>query len=499
MAVMLKRNAAPLLRIVHGKEHATDQDHEADSSKLGRGTTEPDTDRDPDSSDDDDDRTTSWKPPITAKSVRVPARSSISANIHGSRKSSTVIKKDAAAAKSSGFKRPTALEDEQKDKEDRWSDEAERNVFSASQEQRKRPKVGYSGSQKKKFGKKDKPASQPEPRFRKPKGHTPVKPKSEKVAQFRKPRGLDNEGDSLPSSSQADVPSSSGPTFRIPRGVGDTSGLESVEASAISRADESPPSRSSRSPSLSSLSSLDSVEVQELDLPEPSKRVAKSRCPLCKTLVEDSFRQDFEVEHCRGGRMNFRMQERFCKAHKARTARQVWEDRGYPEIEWTSFHKRMTSHHDRLHAVLDGEADSYYREQLEERLRSNTSKTTMKGINLDAHPGSGVGYYGSRGEKRMIDHIMRSFSDKIRRVAASNRLMATMGVSGGVSGYVQAVLVPEMAQALVMEDTGLGAEEARRIIAESSDVGEAVNEEEEEKVPGRVIDTSDAEEVEGED
>lgn len=58
-----------------------------------------------------------------------------------------------------------------------------------------------------------------------------------------------------------------------------------------------------------------------------------------------------------------------------------------------------------------------------------------------------------------------------------------MGVSGGVSGYLQSVLVPEMALALVMEDAGCGVDEARRIIVESSDIGDALNEVEEKKVP----------------
>lgn len=61
---------------------------------------------------------------------------------------------------------------------------------------------------------------------------------------------------------------------------------------------------------------------------------------------------------------------------------------------------------------------------------------------------------------------------------------------------MQTVLVPEMAQALVMEDLRLDPEEARHVIAESSDIGDAINEEEEEKVPRRVIDVSDAEEDE---
>lgn len=58
-----------------------------------------------------------------------------------------------------------------------------------------------------------------------------------------------------------------------------------------------------------------------------------------------------------------------------------------------------------------------------------------------------------------------------------------MGVTGGVSGYLQSVLVPEMALALVMEDADCDAEEARRIIKESSDIGDALNEVEQEKVP----------------
>lgn len=159
--------------------------------------------------------------------------------------------------------------------------------------------------------------------------------------------------------------------------------------------------RISRSSSFSSLTSTGSSDVEEVELPKASDYIAKSPCPLCKVQVEDSFKLDFEVEHCRGKRMNFRMQERFCKAHKARAANQVWKDRNYPEIDWSSFHSRMKSHHPQLHAVLDSQVESYYREQLEEKLKSGSTKTAMKGINDDSNTGSGVGYYGGRGERLM--------------------------------------------------------------------------------------------------
>lgn len=58
-----------------------------------------------------------------------------------------------------------------------------------------------------------------------------------------------------------------------------------------------------------------------------------------------------------------------------------------------------------------------------------------------------------------------------------------MGVRGGVSGYVQSVLVPEMVMALVMEDADCESDEAMRIISDSTDIGDALNEVEEEKVP----------------
>ena len=58
-----------------------------------------------------------------------------------------------------------------------------------------------------------------------------------------------------------------------------------------------------------------------------------------------------------------------------------------------------------------------------------------------------------------------------------------MGTSGGVSGYVHSVLVPELAACLIAEDCEVDAEGARKIIADSADLGELLNEEDEESVP----------------
>ena len=78
-----------------------------------------------------------------------------------------------------------------------------------------------------------------------------------------------------------------------------------------------------------------------------------------------------------------------------------------------------------------------------------------------------------------MEHLVSSFSRPIRRLAKTDRLIVA---SGGLSVFVHAVLVPELAVSLVREDMNVDEEEARQIIKESSDLGELLNEEEEEVV-----------------
>jgi hypothetical protein len=57
-----------------------------------------------------------------------------------------------------------------------------------------------------------------------------------------------------------------------------------------------------------------------------------------------------------------------------------------------------------------------------------------------------------------------------------------------MSGFVYAILVPEMALGLIMEDMSCNREEASVILADSADVGELCNGEEDEKLPRVEID-----------
>lgn len=80
-----------------------------------------------------------------------------------------------------------------------------------------------------------------------------------------------------------------------------------------------------------------------------------------------------------------------------------------------------------------------------------------------------------------MENITSHFAPQLRRLAASDKLVS----SRGVSGYVQAVLVPELATMLVCEDMGVDEEGARAIIRDSIKMGRLLCEEEDEIIKDR--------------
>ncbi|OAL67786.1 hypothetical protein A7C99_0917 [Trichophyton rubrum] len=82
-----------------------------------------------------------------------------------------------------------------------------------------------------------------------------------------------------------------------------------------------------------------------------------------------------------------------------------------------------------------------------------------------------TGYYGARGAKNMMEVIISRFAPRVRELALSDPLVQAVGVSG----YVQAVLVPELTTILVKEDMDVDDEEARRIMQDSMEIGDLLN------------------------
>lgn len=238
----------------------------------------------------------------------------------------------------------------------------------------------------------------------------------------------------------------------------------------------------------SSPRSVISSDIQEVNVVDLCESTAPGMviCQICGDHVSESFRDDFELENCRGKRMNIRMQQRFCKAHKLHHAQETYDVRRYPAIDWGGLDDRMMRHNQRLRDMIAGRATSYYKNDAAIKVRQKKISTKAVAHDLNAGNTAGaattdlVGYYGSRGAKLMTEHILDSLSKELRRMSGTEALVGIKGSAGGVSGYVRSVLVPELAVLLVMDDYKVDAERAREIVLESADVGALLNDEQDE-------------------
>ena len=200
-----------------------------------------------------------------------------------------------------------------------------------------------------------------------------------------------------------------------------------------------------------------------------------SSCPWCKEVVDKSFLEEVSTV---GERLSLRRQAEICKSHKRRTAHAEWFKKGYPSIDWSSFSSRIGQHLTEIDTILQRKRASFYRNAFEDSTKKgndrNLKHNLMTGGSIDDMC---TGYYGTRGARIMMETIMSRFASKIRRLSASDKLIS----SGGITGFVQAVLVPEMAVLLIQDDMDIkDQEDARTVLRDSVDVGRILNDEEDE-------------------
>ncbi|KAK3300062.1 RTC4-like domain-containing protein [Chaetomium fimeti] len=188
-------------------------------------------------------------------------------------------------------------------------------------------------------------------------------------------------------------------------------------------------------------------------------------CPLCNKEVDQAQLDEFKASQ---GRMTVAGMRRFCEQHRRRTARETWVQKGYPDIEWARLDGRIARHYGFLRRILaDGER-CHHGDLFRDAVREGRNRTLLQSdANLTP------GYYGIRGLRAMTENLICEFAALLRRRSVEDRLIAARGHTM----YLQAVLVPELAVRLIMEDMGVGVEEAREILTESSAVGELLNDE----------------------
>ncbi|PPJ50806.1 hypothetical protein CBER1_06488 [Cercospora berteroae] len=227
----------------------------------------------------------------------------------------------------------------------------------------------------------------------------------------------------------------------------------------------------------------DLVPIHDPDNGEPDSDDGNVTCTICGERVRRLLKEEFEDEVLDNRPWSYKWQQRFCTWHKRKTVREIWQQRGYPEIDWSSLRKRMRKHDKFLSDVLNDRAESHHRAKL--RDQSKNGRSRQKDIVAEGTSKFTMGYYGPRGERRVNDYIMNRFADDLRRRSTKDKLILASGIQGGVNGFVQLVLAPHLAELLVKEDLDLTQKDwgvrAREVLTESTEIGELLFPEDEDK------------------
>lgn len=203
---------------------------------------------------------------------------------------------------------------------------------------------------------------------------------------------------------------------------------------------------------------------------------ASSVCPMCKQRVAGD---DMKRLMSGVGRLSVRKQAEFCRGHQVRSAREEWQRRQYPTIDWDDVSRRIEGLYPEMEDLLRGKRRSIFREALEGRIKTGAHRTLKQ--SMMTHDGrkmmmmmTTTGYYGPRGAQLFAEKILARFSNLLRQLAGRRDAVLA---SRGVSEYIQAVLVPELAVLLVRQDLGVDADRAREVLRESNEMGELMNDE----------------------
>ena len=298
-------------------------------------------------------------------------------------------------------------------------------------------------------------------------------------------------------------PSIEPPCFKVPAGISHHNNLTDQTDIISSKQTSKHFSASCSVSSTSSLSSPPSSPIliassHELDLsflatitPQSSAPILPTLCPVCQDHVSASYLAAFTAEYANSDRLTVRQQARFCRLHRIVTARETWISRSYPDIDWEKIPHRLAAQDAYIMSIIKNIQPSYYRNLLTQKVASGINRTAAQAFaRADEDGGAETGYYGSKGEAIITDYIMKKYGKLVRKLTGGDKVVAA---GGEVSGFVQKVLLPEVVCRFVMEDMGLQSEEEARVIcAEGAELGELLNEDEDDQ-------GGDGEERRGED
>ena len=219
----------------------------------------------------------------------------------------------------------------------------------------------------------------------------------------------------------------------------------------------------------------------------PQDEEEGTRCSLCKESVVLEDYWDF----WKGKDETVKNHTAFCTAHRRKTAQQEYQREGYPSLDWDALPRRIKAHRQSLYKVLNNKQPSKYRDRYEPiALTGKAAAVPSRRKDLPQHlqdeldsyaldgKATYPGYYGPHGRRAITENVMKVLKNEIK-----NCKDAVVQASGPAA-FVQAVLVPEVAVLLIMDDCTVDRDEAEEIRERTYDMGNLLNEEIEDCLEG---------------
>jgi hypothetical protein len=162
----------------------------------------------------------------------------------------------------------------------------------------------------------------------------------------------------------------------------------------------------------------------------------------------------------------------YCQRHENATILEQGREKGYPtSVDLVALNSRVVKLLGFIKDdVINASSDSEFMRNLRKNTKRRNAANPMTMIDLfdDSQPG----YYGPRGSEIISNLVMLKLGDYIRK---NDNVYDDLKFCGGVSGFISAVVVPEVGIRLIMEDMEIGKEEARTIMRDSVAYGGIIN------------------------
>ncbi|KAK6349950.1 hypothetical protein TWF696_006206 [Orbilia brochopaga] len=218
------------------------------------------------------------------------------------------------------------------------------------------------------------------------------------------------------------------------------------------------------------------------DAPTKPKKSKKARrkgeylCPMCDEEVSKALYESYMPDLPN----KLVLKRKLHQSHKLERAHAKKKELGVPDIDWDELEERCAKYMPYLEDIVDKKTSSHYRDVSEKffkKKRTNGKSKTEMMFDSGNWEKEYPGYYGARGRDIMADVISnsRTLRAALKRLKLSRDITVT---SCGEGGYIQSILIPELATRLVMEDFKMAddkIEEGRKMMVNTVDIGMSLN------------------------